>query len=188
MLRFMYLRHLRHLLSAAGVAALLTGATGCSGSVAPVPQARVTAAQQAATPRDSPTRPGPVSGTESMQAAVDQAVDAVHESAPILIAQADILSNSDDAGSQAIRTDQGLALSAGSYLLVAFCVGSGRMTARLSVGQATAHLTVACRKVPVPVRLSVHAPRGGVETVQLAAVDRQPVAVAYELASLSGTW
>jgi hypothetical protein len=178
MLRFIYFRHL---LSAAGVTAVLLGANGCSGPAGPVPQARVTAAQQAAIPRDSPTHPGPAAGMKSMQAAVDQAVDAVHQGAPVFIAHAMILANTNEAGSATIRTDQVQGLSAGSYLLVAFCAGSGRVTARLSVGKATAHLTVACRTAPEPIRLSVRAPKGGDGTVQLAALDRQPVAVAYVL-------
>ena len=175
---------------AIGILVVLTGAAGCSGSAGPVPQARVTMVQRTVIPRDSPARPGSASASamKSMQAAVDQAVGAVHEKGtPLFIAGAEILSDPDEAESPTIRTDSGLDVSAGSYLLVAFCAGSGRVTARLSVGKATARLTVACRMVPRTIRLRVRARRGGVETVQLAAVGRQPVAVAYELASTAGT-
>jgi len=81
-----------------------------------VQQASLTAAQRTAIARDSPARPGSASASamKSMQAAVDQAVGAVHEKGrPLVIANAEILSDPDEAESPTIRTDSGLDLKRG---------------------------------------------------------------------------
>lgn len=132
-------------------------------------------------------RPRPTIDTESMLAAADRAVDtASNGGAPINIGDARILANPPiKAGSLSMSTDRGPILSGGSYTLVVYCAGSGHVTARLSVGKSAASLTAACQMVPEPIRLHVRARQACEATVELAAGDREPIAVAYELAASS---
>jgi hypothetical protein len=120
-----------------------------------------------------------------MLAAANRAVATASSSgAPINIAGAHILSNpAVNAGSITTSTDQGPDLSAGSYTLVVYCAGTGQITATLSVGKASTRLTAACRMLPMPMRLHLRPRRAGEATVTLAAMERETIAVAYQILS-----
>jgi len=167
----------RHLIVAAisVVACVATvGVVGCSG------------AERAAT-RDQATLAG---NTVSLVRAANKALHESHNKGrPMDVAYAHLVSDPPVLGrSTAGSTNKEIAVSAGSYLLAAVCAGSGHVRVTFAIGRLSSTTIVACKMPATAIRIRLNAHHVGDRVVQVTARQRQPVAVAYKLISLSGHW
>ena len=71
----------------------------------------------------------------------------------------------------------------GSHTLTFVCAGIGQVEATLSIGKSATRVKAACGLQPEPIELSLKNHHPGRLYVQFAALKRETVAIAYELAS-----
>lgn len=82
-----------------------------------------------------------------------------------------------------MTTDGGEDAGPGSHTLAFACAGIGQIEATLSIGKSTTRVKAACGLQPEPSQLSLMDHHPGQLYVQFAALKRETVAIAYELAS-----
>lgn len=82
-----------------------------------------------------------------------------------------------------MTTDGGEDTGPGSHTLAFVCAGIGRIEATLSIGKSAARVKATCGLQPELIQLSLKDYHPGQLYVQFAALKRETVAIAYEVAS-----